>query len=129
MGVDARPHLLDPEPVDNADYLIVESTYGNRHHDHADPQEALAEIIGRTTARGGTVVIPAFAVGRAQSLLYHLERLSAAGRIRNVPIFLDSPMAINASEMLCSHLSDHRLAAARSRGAAPSRRSWLSPRG
>jgi metallo-beta-lactamase family protein len=103
--------MLDPEPISSADYLIVESTYGNRQHNRTDPQEALAEVINRTTARGGTVVIPAFAVGRVQSLLYHLERLSAAGRLTNVPIFLDSPMAINASEMLCTHLDDHRLTA------------------
>ncbi|MEX0860199.1 MAG: MBL fold metallo-hydrolase [Cucumibacter sp.] len=103
--------MVDPEPVPSADYLIVESTYGNRRHDGRDPQDALAEIINRTTARGGTVIIPAFAVGRAQSLLYHLERLSAAGRMANVPIFLDSPMAINASELLCTHLADHRLPA------------------
>lgn len=103
--------MLDPEPVSAADYLVVESTYGNRHHDVRDPQEALGEVIARTIARGGTVIIPAFAVGRAQSLLYHLERLKGAGEITNVPIFLDSPMAINASEMLCSHLDDHRLPA------------------
>src|SRR5690606_17992109 len=57
----------------------------------------------------GTVVIPAFAVGRAQSLLFHLERLKSSGRIPNVPIFLDSPMAINATELLCRHLDSHRL--------------------
>lgn len=104
--------MLDPEPVASADYVVVESTYGNRRHDQLNPQDALAEVINRTTARGGTVIIPAFAVGRVQSLLYHLERLSVAGRIANVPIFLDSPMAINASEMLCTHLDDHRLSAA-----------------
>lgn len=103
------PMMVDPEPVPLADYLIVESTYGDRRHDPRDPQEALAEIVNRTTGRGGTVIIPAFAVGRAQSLLYHLERLKAAGRLPNVPVFLDSPMAIDATELLCSHLDDHRL--------------------
>lgn len=103
--------MLDAEPVFAADYLVVESTYGNRHHDARDPQEALGDVITRTVSRGGTVIIPAFAVGRAQSLLYHLERLKNAGALGNVPIFLDSPMAINASEMLCSHLGDHRLPA------------------
>jgi metallo-beta-lactamase family protein len=103
--------MLDPEPVPAADYLVVESTYGNRHHDVRDPQQALGDVITRTISRGGTVIIPAFAVGRAQSLLYHLERLKGAGALKNVPIFLDSPMAINASEMLCSHLDDHRLPA------------------
>ena len=103
--------MLDPSPVAAADYLVVESTYGNRLHERLEPQEALAEVINRATARGGTVVIPAFAVGRTQSLLHHLEQLSAAGRIPNVPVFLDSPMAINASDLLCGHLDDHRLTA------------------
>ena len=103
--------MLDPAPVPAADYLVVESTYGNRLHDPRDPQDALAEIVNRTVSRGGTVIIPAFAVGRAQALLHHLEQLTASGRIGNVPVFLDSPMAINASELLCSHLDDHRLTA------------------
>lgn len=103
--------MLDPAPVAAADYLIIESTYGNRHHDRTDPQTALGDVIRRTARRGGTIVIPAFAVGRAQSLLFHLERLRASGQLGDVPVFLDSPMAINASEMLCSHLADHRLAA------------------
>jgi metallo-beta-lactamase family protein len=103
--------MLDPEPVPEADYLIVESTYGNRRHERVDPQDALAEVINRTKARGGTVLIPAFAVGRAQTLLHHLEQLKAGGRIGDIPAFLDSPMAINASEMLCTHLDDHRLPA------------------
>jgi metallo-beta-lactamase family protein len=106
------PMMVDPEPVPEADYLVVESTYGDRRHDPSDPQEAIAEIVNRTTGRGGTVVIPAFAVGRAQSLLYYLERLKAGGRLTNVPIFLDSPMALDATELLCSHLDDHRLSAA-----------------
>lgn len=105
------PMMVEPEPVPFADYLVVESTYGNRLHDKRDPQDALAEIINRTTGRGGTVVIPAFAVGRAQSLLYHLERLISSGRLPNVPVFLDSPMAINATDMLHNHLDDHRLSA------------------
>ena len=103
--------MPDPEPVPEADYLVVESTYGNRRHEPVDPQDALADVINRTKSRGGTILIPAFAVGRAQSLLYHLEQLKAARRIGDIPIFLDSPMAINASEMLCTHLPDHRLSA------------------
>ena len=66
------PMLPDPSAMQEADYLVVESTYGNRSHDRTDPQAALAEIIELTTGRGGTVIIPAFAVGRAQTLLYHL---------------------------------------------------------
>jgi metallo-beta-lactamase family protein len=109
LGRYGDPMMVDPSPVRHADYLVVESTYGNRRHDRRDPEDALAEIVARTVRRGGTVVIPAFAVGRAQSLLFHLERLKSAGRLGNVPIFLDSPMAIDASEMLCRHLDDHRL--------------------
>ena len=101
--------MVDPEPVPRADYLIVESTYGNRRHDPTDPEEALEEVVNRTVRRGGSVIIPAFAVGRAQSLLFHLSRLRKRGRLTNVPVFLDSPMAINATELLHSHLGEHRL--------------------
>lgn len=101
--------MVDPEPVAEADYVVVESTYGDRLHDPQDPTEALGEVIERTTARGGTVVIPIFAVGRAQSLLYHIWRLKQAGRIGLTPIYMDSPMAINATDLLCAHLEDHRM--------------------
>ena len=101
--------MLDPAFCYHADYLVVESTYGNRQHDRRNPEEALLEVIGRTVARGGTVIIPSFAVGRAQSLLWHLYRLKASGQLANVPVFLDSPMAIDASDIFCRHLDDHRL--------------------
>jgi metallo-beta-lactamase family protein len=101
--------MLDPATVATADYLLVESTYGGRLHDRTSPLETLAEVVARTTARGGTVIIPAFAVGRAQSLLYYLEQLRRDGRLGHVPVYLDSPMAISASELLCSHLDEHRL--------------------
>ncbi|WP_395021328.1 MBL fold metallo-hydrolase RNA specificity domain-containing protein [Dongia sp.] len=103
------PMMVDPTPVRQADYLLIESTYGGRRHDRRNPQDALAEIIARTVGRGGTVVVPAFAVGRAQSLLFYLEQLKSAGRLGNVPVFLDSPMAINASDLLCRHIGDQRL--------------------
>jgi len=106
------PMLPDPGVMQEADYLVVESTYGNRRHDRTDPQAALAEIIELTTGRGGTVIIPAFAVGRAQTLLYHLERLKASGRLTNVPIFLNSPMAFDASDILCRHMEDQKLSEA-----------------
>jgi metallo-beta-lactamase family protein len=109
--------MVDPTVVRNADYLIVESTYGDRRHDPADPEDALAEIINRTAKRGGTIVIPAFAVGRTQTLLFHLQKLKAANRIPDLPVFLDSPMAVNASEVFCNHTQDHRLTAVECRTA------------
>jgi len=101
--------MVDPDPVQEADYLIVESTYGDRFHNPVDPANALADVVGRTVARGGTVVIPAFAVGRAQLLLYHLWRLQQSGRLGMVPFYLDSPMSIAATDLLAHHLRDHRL--------------------
>lgn len=101
--------MPDPEPVHYADYLVLESTYGNRVHPQVDPEEVLAEVIDRTVRRGGTVIIPAFAVGRAQSLLYHLWALRQRGQLGIVPVFVDSPMATSATDLLCVHKSDHRL--------------------
>jgi metallo-beta-lactamase family protein len=101
--------MFDPVPIEHADYLLVESTYGNRRHDRRDPAEALDEIVSKTIDRGGTVVIPAFAVGRVQSLLFHFERLKSKGRLSGVPIFLDSPMAVDASEVFCQNIEDHKL--------------------
>jgi len=104
------PLMFDPEPVPAADYLVMESTYGDRRHEPTDPATALEEIVTATVLRGGTVVIPAFAVGRAQALLYYLWRLHSVGRLPAVPVYLDSPMAINTSELLRTHQRDHRLA-------------------
>ncbi len=109
--------MVDPAPIRSADYLIVESTYGDRRHEKQDPEEALAEIINRTAKRGGTVLIPSFAVGRAQTLLFHLYRLKASNRIPDLPIYLDSPMAIDASELFCTHVDDHKLGAKECRAA------------
>ena len=104
------PLMLDPVTPEKIDYLLMESTYGDRRHDRADPQIALAEIITKTIHRGGTVIVPAFAVGRAQSLLYHVGQLKKAGLLSSlVPIFLDSPMAIDATGIFVRHRSDHRL--------------------
>jgi len=111
LGRPGSPIMVDPEPLTQADYLIVESTYGNRQHAPGDPESLIADIVTRTAGRGGTILIPAFAVGRAQTLLYHIHRLKSAQRIPDLPVYLDSPMAINASELFCRHLSDHRLSA------------------
>ena len=112
LGRPNCPVMRPPDPVAEADVLIVESTYGDRRHDKADPEEALADVVNRTFARGGTVLIPAFAVGRTQIILYYLDRLRRAGRIPNVPVSMDSPMAIDATEIFRRHGDDHRLDAA-----------------
>ncbi len=104
--------LLPPEPVDGADYLIVESTYGDRLHTTEDPSDELADVVSRTAARGGAVLIPAFAVGRAQSVLYHLHRLLDQKRIPDIPIFIDSPMAGRATEVYREHGHETKLGAA-----------------
>jgi metallo-beta-lactamase family protein len=95
-----------------ADYVVVESTYGDRRHLAMDPQAELGEVIRRTCERRGIVVIPTFAVGRAQLLLLLIARLKAAKAIPEVPVYLDSPMAIDATELLNQHAAEHRLSAA-----------------
>lgn len=104
---DALMH--DPAALNNTDYLLIESTYGDRLHADTDPAEKFGEVIRETAARGGTVLIPTFAVGRAQTILYHLKKLSEAGQIPNIPIFMDSPMALNATNLMCRHKAEHRL--------------------
>jgi metallo-beta-lactamase family protein len=107
------PLMPDPQTPEKTDHLLMESTYGDRRHDRTDPQEVLEKIIGTTIHRGGTVIVPAFAVGRAQLLLYHITRLKAAGRLpKLLPVFLDSPMAIDATEIFGRHPADHRLSRA-----------------
>jgi metallo-beta-lactamase family protein len=103
------PTMVDPEPVGQANYLIVESTYGDRIHPKVDPAAELKQVIERTVHRGGTIVIPAFAIGRTQSLLYHLWTLKAAGELQLVPIYVDSPMATNATQLMSARMADHRL--------------------
>ena len=111
------PLMLPPECVQSSDYLVVESTYGNAVHPDVDPEDLLEDVICRTVARGGTVVIPSFAVGRAQSLLYHLSRLRESGRIPFVPVYLDSPMAIDASDLFCRQDGGSRLSKEEARAA------------
>lgn len=109
LGRHDDPLMFEPEPLAKGDYLVVESTYGDRSHPKIDPERAIREIVGTTTKRGGTVVIPAFAVGRVQALLYYFEKIKSAGGLGNVPIFLDSPMAVDASEIFCKFKVDHKL--------------------
>ena len=101
--------MRPPADIPTADYVVCESTYGDRLHQGVDTEEKLAEVIVRSHARGGSVVVPAFAVGRAQALLFLLSELKRKKTIPDVPVFLDSPMAINASDVYCRYHREHRL--------------------
>jgi metallo-beta-lactamase family protein len=104
--------LPPPQPPPRADVLIVESTYGDRLHPSEDAQARLGEIVRRTIARGGTVLLPSFAVGRAQALLLVLQRLRRSGEIpHHLPIHVDSPMATAATELTLKHRALLRVAA------------------
>lgn len=96
LGRPWHPLLVPPAPAGAADYLVVESTYGDREHVNTNAPDRLADLIQRTVDRGGVVVVPAFAVDRTEVLLYHLRHLADAGRLPRVPIFVDSPMALAA---------------------------------
>jgi metallo-beta-lactamase family protein len=99
-----------PVRIKQADYLVLESTYGNRLHKRDDPRIKLAEIINRTVKRRGIVLIPVFAVGRAQELLYYIHLLKSSGAIANeTPVYLNSPMAVDATEIFRHHQGEHRL--------------------
>jgi len=104
LGRPAQPILPDPEPLPPCDHLLLESTYGNRDHPKDDPKVKLGEIVNTTIRRGGTLLIPAFAVGRTQHLMFLLRQLRAEGTIpTDVPIFVDSPMAIEANRIVVRH--------------------------
>lgn len=110
LGRPNDPIMLPPSLVGRTDYLVVESTYGNRRHDPADPLILLGKIINETTNRGGIVVIPSFAVGRAQTMLYYMHLLKVSGAIPSVlPIYLNSPMARDATLIYHAHENDQRL--------------------
>lgn len=112
IGRYGDPLMFDPEPIPQADVLLVESTYGDRLHPDIAPQQVLKEIIERTVRRGGSVIIPSFAVGRAQMLLYHINAVRRRGQVPDVPVYLDSPMAISATALFTRHARDHRLSEA-----------------
>jgi metallo-beta-lactamase family protein len=107
-----RPNDLlmrPPRPFGGADVLVVESTYGDRLHAPEDPHAQLATIVNRVCGRGGVLLVPAFAVGRSQALLHLLAELTARGAIPAVPTYLNSPMAIDATDIFCAHPGEHKL--------------------
>ena len=103
-----RPIVRDPELVSRADVLLIESTYGDRVHATAS-EETLVRVIGETAARGGVVVVPSFAVGRTQELIWTLRRLEDEGRLPSLPVFIDTPMGADVTRIYCEHPEDHDL--------------------
>lgn len=99
LGRPTHPLLLPPEPIGDADVVVIESTYGDQEHRDVDPSGALAAVVEETAARGGVVVIPAFAVDRTEVVLWYLDQLAEQGRIPDLPVFVDSPMANRALDL------------------------------
>jgi len=108
IGRYGAPILCDPEPVELGDLVLVESTYGDRLHDGGDVEAELGAVVRRTAARGGVVLIPAFAVGRTQQILFHLRALKERGEIpRDLPVVVDSPMARDATSLYVGHTAEY----------------------
>ena len=103
IGRYGRPLLNDPTPIAESDFVLCESTYGDRVHPASDPQADLGDVINGAVTRGGVLVLPSFAVGRTQELLYAIGQLQAAGTIPKVQVFVDSPMAIAADAIMERH--------------------------
>lgn len=109
LGRDADPLMRPPVAFGGADVLVCESTYGNRLHEAVDAEQELAPVIRRVAERGGTILIPAFAVGRAQGLMYHIARLRKRGEIPDIPVYLNSPMATDATDIYHRHHEEHHV--------------------
>ena len=110
-----QPILNDPRTptTKQVDMLLCESTYGDREHEAGDPLERLGDIVNRVVKRGGSIVIPAFAVGRTQTFMYYLRQLEDLQRIPKVPVYIDSPMALSATDLYLKYKEDHDVEFAR----------------
>jgi len=108
LGRYGRPILKDPDAVRNTDWLMVESTYGDRLHPE-NPEAELASIINEVAGKSGCLIIPSFAVGRMQELIYTIRKLEDNEKIPSLPVHVDSPMAINATDIYCNHAEEHDL--------------------
>lgn len=111
VGRPVDPVMRAPAPLTGADWLVVESTYGNRHHLPLTLKQELRDVLARVLVRGGVVVIPAFAVGRAQLLLHVVSQLQTNGEIPHVPVYLNSPMAADVTTLYQRYQDEHRLGA------------------
>ncbi|HEY8715826.1 MAG TPA: MBL fold metallo-hydrolase [Candidatus Acidoferrum sp.] len=110
IGSYDQPILNDPRtPPNAADVLLCESTYGDRDHPEGDPAALLADIVNRVAQRGGSIIIPAFAIGRTQTFMYYLRQLEAENKIPQLPVYIDSPMALSATDLYLKYREDHDL--------------------
>lgn len=109
IGRYGDPVMREPLKVEDADVLVVESTYGDRVNPIGNVEESLIEIVKEAVLHDGAIVIPAFAVGRTQTLIYYFNKLMQEGRIPTLPIYIDSPMAINVTDLYERHSSDHKI--------------------
>jgi len=117
IGRYSQPILNDPvTPSSKADVLLCESTYGDREHPDGDAAELLAGIVNRVAKRGGSIVIPAFAIGRTQTFMYYLRQLEEQQRIPRLPVYVDSPMALSATDLYLKYHEDHDLEFTREEG-------------
>ena len=104
VGRSGRPILRDPQPMSDCDYLLCESTYGGRIHEPVDhAKDRLANVVAATARRGGKVIIPAFAVGRTPEIVYRLDELTNEGRLPPIPVYVDSPLAVNVTDIFKAH--------------------------
>ena len=108
LGRYGRPILKDPDAVERADWLLVESTYGDRSHPDK-PEQALADVVNEVFREKGFLIIPAFAVGRTQEMIYTIRKLEDEGKIASIPVHVDSPMALDATDIYCAHPEEHDL--------------------
>jgi metallo-beta-lactamase family protein len=107
LGRFNTPIIKDPTMVEWAEYLVVESTYGDRLHSHEDPVVRLEEILNEAASSGGAVLVPTFSIGRTQEVLFYLRALQDQGRMPRMPIFIDSPMAISATRLYADAKEEH----------------------
>ena len=109
VGRPTDPMMRSPDRFSGADILVTESTYGNRTHPSVDAEAELADIINKVVGRGGTILVPAFAVGRVQGVMLQIARLRERGEIPDMPVYLNTPMGANATDIYHRHHGEHRV--------------------
>lgn len=107
LGRFNTPIIRDPSVIESAEYLVIESTYGDRLHSDEDPLDKIADVLNEAMQTGGSVIVPSFAIGRTQELLYYFRLLQDAGRLPRIPIVVDSPMAVSATHIYAQAKEEH----------------------